>query len=77
MSQLTNKSQYLAQITAEINKCNAYLKTTPDPFAASRVQALEANPCVSGMFYLNAIFKEAQTTKSEAEAVKYRQQKNI
>jgi hypothetical protein len=75
--QLVNKAAYLAQITGEINKCNAYLKMTPDPFAASRVQALESNPCISGIFYLNAIYKDSQIKKSEEAAVAYRKQKTL
>lgn len=46
-----------AEISAQIKICDAYLKRDPDPDAQQRVAELEKNPCSSGLYYLNAIYK--------------------
>jgi hypothetical protein len=60
-----NKKQRLAEIDAELKKCEQYLQYDPDPMAASRVKALDSNPCVEGKYYLNAVFKNIQSEMSE------------
>ena len=47
-----------AEISAQIKICDAYLKRDPDPDAQQRVAELEKNPCSSGLYYLNAIYKD-------------------
>jgi hypothetical protein len=60
-----NKKKRLAEIDAELEKCTTYLKYDPDPMAENRVKALDKNPCVSGMYYLNAVYKNIQSEMSE------------
>lgn len=47
-----------AEIKAQIKICDTYLKRDSDPDAQQRVAELEKNPCSSGLFYLNAIYKD-------------------
>jgi hypothetical protein len=47
-----------AEIEAQIKICDTYLKRNPDPDAQQRVAELEKNPCSSGLYYLNAIYKD-------------------
>jgi hypothetical protein len=60
-----NKKARLEEIDAELKKCKTYLSADVDPMAESRVSALDKNPCVSGMYYLNAVYKEVQSEMSE------------
>lgn len=48
-----DKKARLAEIDAELKKCETYLKSDVDPMAESRVKALDSNPCVSR----NVLFK--------------------
>lgn len=64
-----NKQKRLSELRAQIEQCDAYIKMGNDPSAAVRVQALDKNPCLSGMYYLNAIYKNPQNEFSE-EAVR-------
>ena len=68
-----DKKKRLKEITNNIQICDAYLQMDPDPTAKSRVEALTKNPCASGMFYLNALYKESFLC-SEEEAKEYAKQ---
>lgn len=52
-----DKQKRLKEINERLSICDAYLKMELDPTVKSRVDALAKNPCLSGMFYLNAIYK--------------------
>jgi hypothetical protein len=43
----------------------------PNPYAQNRVSSLSKNPCLSGKYYLNAVFKETKTVQSETAAANY------
>ena len=47
------------------------MQMDPNPFAEQRVKTLSNNPCLSGKFYLNAVFKDTQTIQSESAAINY------
>jgi len=70
---IVDKQKRLKEINNNIQICNAYLQMDPDPTAKRRVDALVENPCASGMFYLNAIYKESFFC-SEEEAKEYAKQ---
>jgi hypothetical protein len=72
MAKTVKKAERLAQLSAEIQKCEKMCQQYPDPTAESRVNAIIKNPCLSGMFYLNAIFKNSKEEWSESAALKYR-----
>lgn len=72
---LIDKDKRIAELKKQILICDANMQVDPDPTAKSRVDALVKNPCLSGMFYLNAIYKEDQEASEEekiAAAKKYR-----
>lgn len=68
-----NKAQVIAQIQQQIDLCSAYQEQIPNSFAQERVRTLISNPCLSGKFYLNALYKETQIEQSETQAIKYRE----
>jgi hypothetical protein len=72
MARKVKKAERLAQLSAEIKRCEKMCQQYPDPTAESRVNAIIKNPCLSGMFYLNAIFKNSKEEWSESAALKYR-----
>lgn len=59
-------------VSAKIMDCHANLQADPPPDAIQRVQALDSNPCLTGNYYLNIMFKNAASTLSELEAAKKR-----
>lgn len=65
-----NVAERRQQIAAYIQACETYLKQDPDPTAKNRVDALAKNPCASGMFYLNAIYKD-NFQCSEEQAIEF------
>lgn len=70
-----DKQKRLKEINEKIKACDVYIHMDPDPTAKQRVEALTKNPCASGMFYLNAIYKDDfQCSEEEAKeyAKKYR-----
>lgn len=71
MAQTINREQKLKSIQAQIKQAEAYRKMDPNPFAQQRVEALSQNPCISGKYYLNAIFKDTMTMESEEAALSY------
>ena len=44
-----------------MKQVETYMQMDPNPFAKNRVDSLSKNPCLSGKFYLNAIFNNTQT----------------
>ena len=71
MAKIINREQKLKSIQSQIKQAEAYLKMDPNPFAQNRVDSLSKNPCISGKYYLNAIFKDTQTVASEEAAISY------
>lgn len=69
MAQTINREQKLKSIQAQIKQAEVYRKMDPNPFAQNRVKALSQNPCLSGKYYLNAIFKDTLTVASEEAAL--------
>lgn len=55
------RKERLKQIQQFIKQCETYKNTIPDPFAASRVAHLDKNPCITGDYYVNVIFKQSQS----------------
>lgn len=64
MAQNIIRKQRLEQIDSLIAQCNRYLTAMPDPFAISRVAHLDKNPCITGNYYVNAIYKEIKTEQT-------------
>lgn len=71
MAKTINRQQKLKSIQAQIQQAEAYRKMDPNPFAKNRVDSLSKNPCISGKYYLNAIFKDTMTVESEEAALSY------
>lgn len=72
-----DKKIRLDEIDSKIAECHANLQADPPPDSIQRVTALDSNQCLSGTYYLNAIFKIPQSVMSESEAKKYRQTRSI
>lgn len=66
----TYKQKRLAELAIELNKCEAAINSVPDNGVNARVSMLANNPCITGMYYLNAIYKDTQAIESEEAALK-------
>lgn len=71
MGQTVNREQKLKSIQNQMKQVETYMQMDPNPFAKNRVDSLSKNPCLSGKFYLNAIFKDTQTVESAEAAINY------
>lgn len=58
MAQNIIRTQRLSELDNLLQQCSGYLCANPDPFAAARVAHLDKNPCITGNYYVNAIYKE-------------------
>lgn len=66
----TFKEKRLAEIQSQIEYCSALMMALPDADVETRVRTLDENPCITGTYYLNAIYNENQVVSSEIEAQK-------
>lgn len=66
--QTIKKSDILQQISNYIKKCDNYLNQVPYQFAQDNVRRILSNPCLSGKFYLNALYKQMQSEWSADQA---------
>ena len=73
MSKTIDRDARIKQIQTQIEQCKAYQKLDPDPSVADRLSKLEKNPCIEGLYYLNAVYKDMQYERSTTEALKYRE----
>ena len=74
---LIDRDKRIAELKEQILICEANMQVNPDPTAKSRVDALVKNPCLSGMFYLNAIFKEDQEASEEEKIAAAKKERTI
>ena len=73
MAKTIDRDTRIKQIQTQIEECKAYLKLDPDPSVTERLNNLEKNPCLEGMYYLNAIYKDIQYERSTEVAKKYKE----
>lgn len=58
--QQIDKNKRIKEIDERIKQISAYMQAA-DPGAQSRVAALDKNPCMSGLYYLNGVYKVPST----------------
>ena len=76
MSTTVNRKKRMTEISEKIKECDAYLAMDVDPTAQNRVKAMEDNPCVSGVYYINAIYKTPQEYQLTPEQTRKLAQSN-
>ena len=67
-----DKKIRLEEIQEKIKICEANLQADPPPDAIQRVKSFDENQCFTGMYYLNAMWKNPPDVFSTEEAKKYR-----